>query len=171
MLPFANRQFHDPVESNVMHGNGSVNVVVLIAIQLAAWFQNGARIETGWKYARSEVGCRIQNVVAERVSTHAEGARVNIENLIGDSFLERALIVDLQRAIVGPASLQGDHVAAPSGLVIGARCRSGKSAGRRYGSRGRFPDTEPDQLRAGALPRRDHHRAGADHLLGAGPSA
>ena len=44
-LPLADRQIHDPVEGDVMHGNCGVDVVVLVAIQRVTRFENGPGIE------------------------------------------------------------------------------------------------------------------------------
>ena len=113
--------------------------VVLIAIQRAAGFEKGPGIESAREYAGSKVRRRIENVIAERVSTHPEGPRVQIEDLVADSILEGSLIIELQRAIVGPARLHRHDVAAPGGLIVGTCGCSGESTRRWRRSRGRFP--------------------------------
>src|ERR1035441_7731613 len=88
-------------------------------------------IESRRKHAGSKVRSRIQGVIAERVSAYPERARVDIEDLVGKSILKRSLIVELQRAIVGPTGLQGHHATAPGRLIIGTGRGSGVCSRRK----------------------------------------
>ena len=64
--------------------NRGVDVVVLVVIQSVARIDDRSRVQSRRQYAWCKIGGRIEDVVAECVSTDAERPRVDVEDLVGN---------------------------------------------------------------------------------------
>src|SRR5881296_1388558 len=104
-----------------MQWDRGIDHVILVAVQSAARLERGAGVKAGRKHSGREVRGWIKRVVAEGVASDAEGARVDVEDLVRDALAEGPLIVQLQSAVIRPARLHRQVAAAPYRLVVRAR--------------------------------------------------
>ena len=139
-LPFPTGRSTMPLKLTRCTGIAVSSLIVFIAVQVPARIQERARIQSLPAAHRAQQFGRIEHVVAEGVSAHAERARVDVEDLVGDTLLERPLIVQLERLSFDHPYFVDITLPPQESLVIGAGGRRGERSGRRQWSIGRLPD-------------------------------